>query len=72
MILISEVLKQPLMKTKSRNNDTFPKKCMRCICGIENDRGIWCARLKRISGESEVRKCRRFCSKEILDDVVEL
>jgi len=44
-----------------------PRKCSDCICGIENDRGIWCVRLKKIPSEREVRQCRRFCPKVILD-----
>ena len=44
-------------------------KCMECICGIENDRGIWCVRLKKIPTPGEVRRCRKFCHKEILDRI---
>jgi len=50
-------------------NRPLPGKCMECICGIENDRGIWCVRLKKIPTPTEVRRCRKFCPKVILDDV---
>ena len=33
-------------------------KCMGCICGIENGRGIWCVRLKKIPTPTEVKRCR--------------
>jgi len=49
----------------------YPAKCMECICGIENDRGIWCVRLKKIPTPREVKRCRKFCPKVILDDVIE-
>jgi len=44
-------------------------KCRECICGIENDRGIWCARFKKIPGVREVKRCRHFCPKAILNNV---
>ena len=69
MTLIYEIPKLDFMRFKFRNNDTFPKKCMQCICGIENDRGIWCARLKKIPASKEVKRCRQFCPKEILNEV---
>ena len=43
---------------------------MDCICGIENGRGIWCVRLKKIPTHREVKLCRKFCPKIILDDVI--
>jgi len=43
-------------------------KCMECLCGIQNDRGTWCVVLKRIPTTKEVKRCRRFCPKAILDD----
>jgi hypothetical protein len=45
-----------------------PAKCRQCICGIQDDRGIWCARLKKIPTPWEVKRCRRFCPKAILND----
>jgi len=44
-----------------------PANCRECICGIENDRGIWCAKLKRIPSRRQVKRCRHFCPKVILD-----
>jgi len=41
---------------------------MECLCGIQNDRGTWCAVLKKIPTTKEVKRCRRFCPKAILDD----
>ena len=51
-----------------RPGDSGPRKCRECICGIENDRGIWCAKLKRIPAPREVKRCRHFCPKALLDD----
>jgi len=51
-----------------RPEGAFPVKCRECICGIQNDRGIWCARLKKIPSPKEVKRCRTFCPKVILDD----
>jgi hypothetical protein len=48
-----------------------PAKCAQCICGIENDRGIWCARLKKIPTPAEVKRCRRFCPKAILENGID-
>ena len=48
----------------------YPGKCMECICGIEN-KGIWCVRLRKIPTPREVKRCRKFCPKVILDDVIE-
>ena len=45
-----------------------PRKCQQCICGIQNDRGIWCAKLKHIPTRREVKRCRHFCPKALLDD----
>jgi hypothetical protein len=52
-----------------QNDRQFPAKCRECICGIENGRGIWCARLKKIPNEREVRRCRHFCPRAILERV---
>jgi hypothetical protein len=55
------------MAGSHRPGNRFPKKCSECLCGIENTRGIWCARLKKIPTEREVKRCRRFCPKSILE-----
>ena len=47
-------------------------KCIECICGIENGRGIWCAVLKKIPSSKEVKRCRRFCPKVILEDAADI
>ena len=58
--------------TDSYKPDRFyPGRCIECICGIENDRGIWCVRLRKIPSPKEVKRCRKFCPKVILDDVIE-
>jgi len=51
-----------------KSEDPYPAKCEGCICGIENGRGIWCAVLKKIPSSKEVKQCRRFCPKSILED----
>ena len=43
-------------------------RCQECLCGIENDHGIWCAHLKRIPRPREVRRCRHFCPEVILNE----
>lgn len=43
-------------------------KCRECICGIETNDEIWCAVLKRVPSREEVKRCRRFCPKVILED----
>jgi hypothetical protein len=40
--------------------------CRDCICGIENDEGIWCLKLKKIPSPGEVESCRHFYSKTML------
>ena len=52
-----------------RNEHQFSVKCRECICGIENGRGIWCARLKKIPNDHEVRRCRHFCPRALLDGI---
>jgi len=47
----------------------FPGKCKECICGIENGGGIWCAILKKIPTPREVKRCRHFCPKVILENL---
>ena len=69
----STILKYPLsglsrMASSYRPDRPRPAKCRECICGIENDRGIWCATLKRIPTVRQVKRCRRFCPKAILED----
>ncbi|RKY12785.1 MAG: hypothetical protein DRP65_00250 [Planctomycetota bacterium] len=60
--------KPPVMSGSYRPESPYPAKCKECICGIENDRGIWCAVLKKIPSSREVKQCRRFCPKVILED----
>ena len=57
------------MSGSYRPEGSYQLKCTECICGIENGRGIWCARLKRIPTPGEVKRCRNFCPREILDEV---
>jgi len=61
--------KLPVMAGSYKSNDSGHRKCKECICGIQNDRGIWCARLKKIPSFREVKRCRHFCPKVILDEI---
>jgi len=45
-----------------------PRRCAECICGIRNETGIWCVRLKRVPTPEEARRCPYFCPKAILDE----
>jgi hypothetical protein len=62
----------PVMSGSYRPEGSFPAKCTECVCGIENGRGIWCAILKRIPSPKEVKRCRRFCPRVILYDLVDV
>jgi len=44
-----------------------PVKCRECICGIQQNSGIWCALMKKTPSAREVELCRSFCPKAILD-----
>jgi len=47
----------------------YSTKCAECICGIENGRGIWCVRLKKIPTRTEIRRCSKFCPRVIIEGV---
>lgn len=50
----------PTSQKKSCRINHESLKCLGCVCGIENQDGIWCARLKKVPTSKQTGDCRSF------------